>query len=373
MSGMKDLIETLFIVLIIATLIQLAFYWLVYGRLAFYKRKENNQESKPVSVIICARNESIRLRKYLPFILEQEYPSYEVIVVNDCSWDETDQVLQEFLKKYSHLKIVTIKEQEKYSHGKKFALTLGIKAASNELLLLTDADCYPAGKKWLTTMQRNFSAEKEIILGYGAYVKEKGMINKLIRFDTFHIAMQYLSMAIVGNAYMGVGRNLAYTKSLFFRNKGFAKHNHILSGDDDLFINENSTKWNTTIEIDPEAFTFSEPKKTFSAWITQKKRHLSTSKYYKFSHKASLAAQSSSTFVFYSLMIVLLILHFEWRILVSLYLINLLLRFPIIYMISKKLKEKDLAWAFPVLDIIHSFLQPVFFTANLLTKQKTWK
>jgi glycosyltransferase involved in cell wall biosynthesis len=296
-----------------------------------------------------------------------------VIVVNDCSWDESDLVLKEFSKQYSHLKIVTIKEQEKYTHGKKFALTLGIKAATNELLFLTDADCYPSGKKWLSLMQRNFSSEKEIVLGYGAYVKEKGIINKMIRFDTFHIAMQYLSMALNGNAYMGVGRNLAYTRSIFFRSKGFAKHNHILSGDDDLFINENSTKKNTAIEIDPESFTFSEPKKTFSEWVIQKSRHLSTAKYYKFSHKASLAIQSGSTFTFYSLLIALSMLHFEWRILVSLYLVSVLLRFPIIYMISNKFKEKDLAWAFPVLDIIHSFLQPVFFTANLLTKQKSWK
>ena len=194
-----------------------------------------------------------------------------MIVVNDCSWDETDLVLLEMIKKYSNLKIVTIKEQEKYTHGKKFAITLGIKAASYEYLLFTDADCHAASSHWLTLMQRNFTERTDFVLGYGPYEKENGFLNKLIRFDTFFIAMNYLSASLSRNAYMGVGRNLAYKKSVFFRNKGFAKHNHILSGDDDLFVNENANATNTTIEIDPDSFTYSEPTKTFGQWITQKK------------------------------------------------------------------------------------------------------
>ena len=172
---------------------------------------------------------------------------------------------------------------------------------------------------------------------------------------------------------MGVGRNLAYKKSLFFSSKGFAKHNHILSGDDDLFINENANKTNVSVEIDPESFTYSEPKKSFSQWFIQKKRHMGTAKYYKSGHKFSLAMKNGSSLIFYILLIILLTLRFEWRILLYLYAFILLIRLPIIYFVSDKLKEKDLVWAFPVLDIIHSFLQPVFYTANLLTKQKTWK
>jgi biofilm PGA synthesis N-glycosyltransferase PgaC len=373
MSGMKDLIDALFIVLIIIATIQLGVYWIVYRRLAFYNPSGKSNEEKPVSIIICARNESVRLKKFLASVLEQNYSSYEVIVVNDCSWDETGEVLEDFSKKYSHLKIVTIKEQEKYRHGKKFALTLGIKAASNEYLLMTDADCMPAGKNWLKKMQWNFTGDKEIVLGYSSYAKESGLLNKLIRFDAFFIAIQYLSAALNNNAYMGVGRNLAYRKTLFFKSKGFARHNHILSGDDDLFVNENANGSNTIIETDPEAITYSEPKKSFSEWFNQKRRHMSTGKYYKASHKINLSIQNISALLFYILLITLLILRFEWRILLSLYALSLLLRLPVVYKASAKLNEKDLIWAFPVLDIIQSFLQPVFFTANLLTKQKTWK
>jgi glycosyltransferase involved in cell wall biosynthesis len=293
--------------------------------------------------------------------------------VNDCSWDETGTMLEEFAKDHPQLKIVTIKEQEKYRHGKKFALTLGIKAATNELLLLTDADCLPASDQWIRLMQRNFSSAKEIVIGYGAYNHLPGLLNKLIRFDTFYSAMQYLSSAMGGSAYMGVGRNLAYKKSVFFRSKGFAKHNHILSGDDDLFVNENATATNTSVEIDDKSFTYSEPKKSFAAWFNQKVRHMSTAKMYKGNHQFYLSIQNGSLITFYLLLIILFLLRYDWRILLSLYVVMILGRFPVVYKATLRLKEKDLAWAYPFLEILYSFLLPVFFTANLLTKHKTWK
>jgi biofilm PGA synthesis N-glycosyltransferase PgaC len=374
MNVMNNVSYVLFCIFAFFAFVQLCIYWLYYRQLAFYQPdKSAPAGDKPVSVIICARNESVRLRKNLPSILEQDYKSFEVIVVNDCSWDETGVVLEEFSKKYQHLKIVTIKEQEKYTHGKKFALTLGIKAASNEILLLTDADCQPAGKDWIRLMQRNYIPGKELVLGYGGYNTTGGLLNKLIRFDTFYGAMQYLSSGIRGNAYMGVGRNLSYEKPVFFRSKGFAKHNHILSGDDDLFVNENATRSNVAVEIDPASFTYSDPKKSFGTWLTQKARHLSTAKMYRAGHQFFLSIANGSLLGFYLLLITLLVLRFDWRMIVSLYLISLIARFPVIYNTSIKLKEKDLAWSFPILELLHTFLLPVFYTTNLLTKQKRWK
>lgn len=368
-----DLCGLLFILLLITAVIQLVYYWFFYRRLAFYRYNQVTGGPHPVSVIICAKNEVLRLKKYLSAILEQAYPDFEVIVVNDCSWDETSDYLESIAASYPHLKIVTIQEQEKYRHGKKFALTLGIKAAKNEYLLLTDADCIPASKNWLALMQRHFARNTEIIVGYGPYQKAKGFLNRLIRFDTFFIGIQYLSAALGKNAYMGVGRNLAYKKSLFFNSKGFAKHNHILSGDDDLFVNQNASSENTEVELDPESFTYSEAKTTFSDWLKQKKRHMSTSGQYKFGHSIFLFTNYISTLLFFLLLITLLILQYEWRILVSLYVGLQLLKLPIIYSCAKRLKETDLVWSFPLLECIHTFVQPFFYIANIFSKQQTWK
>ena len=368
-----DWLYILFVALVVCAGIQLVYYWMFFRRLAFFKSQERNAPNQPVSIVICAKNEAIRLRKYLTAVLEQAYPQYEVIVVNDCSWDESSEYLEEMAKQYPHLKVVEIKEQEKYRHGKKFALTLGIKAAKYDLLLMTDADCLPVSKNWLSLMQRNFVPGTEIVLGYGAYQKAPGFLNRLIRYDTFAIAVQYLSAAVGHGAYMGVGRNLSYRKSVFFRSKGFAKHNHILSGDDDLFVNENTTKENTMIEISPESFTVSEPKTTFSSWFAQKRRHMSTAKHYKFSHQLMLLINSLSLFMFFALFITLLVLQYDWRILLSLYGILIITRFPIVFMNGKKLNEKDLVWMYPLLEFMHAFLQPVFYIANLVSKQKSWK
>ena len=365
--------DLLFLLLSIVTFIQFWVYWVTYRRIAFYHGTKGIPETQPVSVIICAKNEAVNLSKNLQAVLEQAYPEFEVIVVNDCSWDETEEHLLEMSAKYPHLKVVTIKEQEKYRHGKKVALTLGVKAARHEILLMIDADCIPASKNWLALVQAQFTNDTEIVLGYGAYQKKPGFLNKLIRFDTFLIAMQYFGFALGGNAYMGVGRNLAYRKSMFFRNKGFAKHNHLFSGDDDLFVNENSTPHNTKIEVEEAAFTLSEPKTSFNAWFKQKRRHMSTSRHYKGIHKLQLFLISVSGMLFYMLLIALFSLRFEWRILVSLYGALLLLKLPVLWKSAVRLREKDLFFLFPILEPVHTFLQPVFFISNMFTKQKAWK
>ena len=160
--------------------------------------------------------------------------------------------------------------------GKKFPLSIGIKSSKHEILLLTDADCIPASENWIQKMQAGFSEGIEIVLGYGGYKKRKGLLNFLVRYEAFHTALQYLSMALGGLPYMGVGRNLAYKKSLFYQQKGFAAHHHLPGGDDDLFINSCASKRNTAVCIDQEAFTYSTPPATWKSWYLQKRRHNST-------------------------------------------------------------------------------------------------
>ncbi|MGZ4038382.1 MAG: glycosyltransferase, partial [Bacteroidia bacterium] len=232
----------------------------------------SGNELQPVSVIICARNEDENLTEYLPKVLTQDYPEFEVLVVNDCSWDNTETVIDEFAKIFPNLKKVNIKEDAYYKHGKKFAVMVGIKGAKYENLVFTDADCVPVSDQWLKEMASGFSGTKEIVLGYGAYTKQPGFLNTLIRFDTFTIALQYLTAAIKGKAYMGVGRNLGYKKSLFFKHKGFSSHYHITSGDDDLFVNEAATPDNTNVCLSHDAITYSKAKTSFADWRRQKQR-----------------------------------------------------------------------------------------------------
>lgn len=261
----------------------------------------------PVSVIICAKDEISNLRKYLAFVLEQDYPTYEVIVVNDGSGDETDDYLSELKKSYPHLRTTFVPAGATNTSTKKLALTLGIKAAKYDWLLLTDADCMPEDKTWISKMSRNFDPKIEFVLGYGAYFNKKSFINRLITYDTLFNALQYMGFAIAKKPYMGVGRNMAYHKDVFYRQKGFASNLHLRSGDDDLMVNQAANKHNTRVEVSNDSITWSEPKTSFKDWYFQKERHLSVSTFYTGVSKMRLIIEPMSRAVFYASFIAMLI------------------------------------------------------------------
>jgi len=362
-----------FYVFALALLVQLFFYLGVFSRLAFYKKKELPPATPPTSVVICARNEDDNLVEFLPRIFEQEYPEFEVVVVNDCSFDNTGDILKEFSMKYPNLKIVTIKEDDTYSHGKKIALMMGIKGAKYEHLLLTDADCRPSSKDWLMNMMQHFQGDTEIVLGYGAYEKQKGFLNKLIRFDTFMIALQFLSFALARKTYMGTGRNLAYKKSLFFKMKGFGSHYHIESGDDDLFVNEAATKQNSKVEVSIGSHTVSKVKRTFRDWFRQKRRHITTFRHYNGGSKFRLGMMSASLYLFYAAFIAALVFQFQPIIVLSLFALRLFTQIIIFNKSMKILEEKDLLFFTPLIELTLLLVYPMITLSNMFVRKNKWR
>lgn len=356
-------------------LVLLVYYFGIFGKLAFYKPQDNyRNNTEPVSIIIAARNEMDNLERNLIPILEQDYPEFEVVVVNDCSWDGSQAWLEELQKTQPRLKVSQLIEQEKYPTGKKFALTIGIKAAKYDQLLFTDADCEPTSNQWLRLMQSKFSQGKDIVLGFSPYRKQAGFLNRFIRFETLITAQFYLSMAIMGKPFMGVGRNLAYRKDLFFKHKGFAAHQHIMSGDDDLFVNEAATSTNTAIQIDPAAFVFTDAKKTFSSWSNQKSRHMSTGKYYKTSHKRMLGTYYAAMMLFYALVTANLLVNiYAWPFVVGIFAIKFISQTIVFYLSGKKLKYQTLAYGILLLDFVYIFYLLIYGTKGYFTKnRKQW-
>ena len=366
--------QVVFFVFLGVTIIQIFYYLFFFTRVAFYKSgsKESSQQH-PVSVVVCARDEAANLAKNLPGILVQQYPTtHEVIVVNHNSQDETKYLLDELKKTFRHLQPVNLTQEAKGIPGKKYPLYIGIKEAKHEIVLLTDADCVPATEFWMQRMQDGYYDGIELVLGYGAYYKRPGLLNKLIRFDTFHSALQYLSFALAGKPYMGVGRNLSYKKGLFFKHKGFSSINHVLSGDDDLFISLAANKKNTNVVIDPNAFTLSEPKTRFSEWVRQKNRHYTTAKYYKGVHKFLLGVYSFTHFLFYPLLIVSAIFY-DWRLSLAAFGVRLIVQAIIYNRAMKKLDEKDLFGLWIFFDIWMFFYYLIFSTSLWRKPQQTWR
>lgn len=357
------------------TLVQLAFHLIVFRKLAFMPERGERESSRqhPVSVIVCARDEAENLTQNLPGILLQSYPtSHEVIVVDDNSVDETRYLLEGLHREFRHLKPITLQQEALHIPGKKFPLSVGIKTARHEILLMTDADCVPASENWISRMQEAYDDQTEIVLGYGAYRKAKGLLNRIIRYDAFHTALQYLSFAVAGMPYMGVGRNLSYRRELFFRHKGFSAHNHIPGGDDDLFINMAANRHNTAVVVHPDSFTLSRPKKTFGEWIRQKYRHYSTARYYKSRHRSILALYSFSHILFLPLFAACLVWG-DWRVALGLFGLRFMAQAVIVTRSMRKLGENDLIPWFWLFDVWMFFQYIIFMPAIWRAPRQSWK
>lgn len=305
--------------LLIVMVHQCYFYLRYMTKVNRWCRKNKNRSLMPdtelpkVSVIVCARNEQTNLQDYLHTLLTQDYPCYEVIVVNDSSEDDTQIILERYAQQCNNLYITFVPAGARVISSKKLALTIGVKAANYDYLLLTDADCRPQSRYWIQEMMQGFRDEQtEVVLGYGAYFAKNSLLNSLINYDTLFIGMQYLGMAAARHPYMGVGRNLAYKKDTFFRNSGFRGLLGERAGDDDLFVNKVTNHHNTTIICSPDSITWSAPKTSWKEWIHQKRRHLSVSPNYKFSSKLRLGIEPLTRGLFYALIIAIFILGSGW-------------------------------------------------------------
>lgn len=361
---------------LLATLLQLFFWSLLFSRLAFYKEKtppKTEQNDQPsVSIVICARNEAENLLQNLPRILNQTYRSFEIIVVNHNSTDKTLEILEHIQKKCHIFRIVNLSHINKV--GKKHALSEGIKAAKHEIVLLTDADCAPSSPFWLQKMQQPIRGNLEIGLGYGPYFERPGFLNKIIRFETVYAAVQYFSFALAGQPYMGVGRNLIYRKSLFFKANGFHEHEHIASGDDDLFINQVARKQNVRVVLNRQTFVYSEPKRTWKAWYRQKTRHLTTATEYKWQHQTLLGLLSVSHFWHYAAGLVLLLMGGMSAVVLLCYLVRIGLVWLLYGRILKRFHEQNLLIWIPILDAAFVGYYIVFVPSLFTTRNTyTWK
>ncbi len=355
-------------------LIQIFYFVFFFFRLAFHKeQKIDSQSLPPISIIVAARSEAHNLVEFLPYLFEQNYPEFEVVVVNDRSWDDTKEILKAFQLKYSNLHVVNIEETNHKSNGKKMAVTLGIKGAKYEHLALTDADCKPVSQNWLMSIGMKFqNTDTKIVLGYSPFKKEKGFLNSLIRFDGFWVALQYLSFAKAGKPYMGVGRNLAYTKNDFFKIGGFKKHYNLKSGDDDLFVNEIANHRNTAVVLNEDSHVQTLPKTTWEHWSVQKKRHFTTAPLYKFSHRFWLSLWPLSLGLFYISVVLLLVLNKFLLITLVLLAVRTLFLILTFTRAGKWLGQKDIVWLAFFYEGLFLFIYPFLYLTGNNRKSEKW-
>ena len=366
--------EVLFIIFLTAAAIQLSFNILSVIKLRSFKMKEHflDIEDKPVSVIICSHNEIDNLIKLLEKLKVQAYTEFELVVVDDRSEDGTYDYLLKLEKEWKNLKLVRIEWTPKHINEKKYAISLGVRAATHDQLLLTDADCEPRSIYWIKTMMDQFIDPIDFILGFSYYREYPGFLNRFIRHETLQTAIMYLTLALSGFPYMGVGRNLGYRKSFFLEKKGFSKILKVVGGDDDLFVNRYARKNNTVPVIHPDAVVYSEPKKNFREYVVQKIRHLSAGKKYRTKHKTILGLYTFSKLLFWLSGLALLILVYKllWVIPVILAVLSMAI-LPFME-ISKKFDVKyEFGWVW-VMDFMYISFLVIFSLSAFSSKRIKW-
>lgn len=340
----------------VCLLIQLIYHLVFFSRLAFYKGGNDapTTHSEGVSIVVCTHNAAENLNTLLPALYAQDYPDFEVIVVNDRSTDETFPFLVKEKEKVENLKVLTIDQTPSHIDPKKYAITLGIKAAKHDLILFTDSDCMPASNLWVKTMAEPFANPSvDITIGYSPYRAHPGLLNLFIRYETLYTAIQYISFALAGSPYMGVGRNMAYRKRLFLENKGFSGYQKITGGDDDIFINKHATRTNTRVRIGSDSIVYSLPKTTWKEYFRQKKRHLSVSKFYKFGDRLRLGILFVSQIGFWFSLIALLCMWHEPYFVIGGFVLRVLIQYIIYYKADRMLGDKFKTWLTPLLDVLY--------------------
>lgn len=355
-----------------------AIYWYGHKLLSNYTKDDspfllkNKSLPEAVSVIVCAHNEKENLQRLLPKLYAQNFKRFEIVVVDDRSTDGTLEFLHQEKKNHPNLKVVWIRFRPDYIKGKKYALTLGIRAASHDKLLLTDADCMPDSPDWIRGMSAALEGNTSFVLGYSPYEKRKGLLNAFIRYETLLTAAFYFSAALAGKPYMGVGRNLAYRKSFFLAKKGFYRHIRLAGGDDDLFVNENATADNVAISLDPRSRVYSLPKTKLIEYYRQKTRHLSVGKYYKQFDKNWLGAFSISQIIFWIGLIVLILAGTEPYFMISGLLLKGFMQFNFLKTASGKLNDPIDLVLLPILDFLYVIYYVVLGIRALSSNNTRW-
>ena len=371
----------LFIVMLV---VQLCIHWFRFSRLAFFKHYPSpkpDEALEPVSVVVCARDAYEHLTELIPALLSQDYPQFEVVVVNDCSDDETEEYLKDLERREPRIKPVQLRQHLNFFNGKKFPLSMGIKSATYDLLVLTDADCRPTSNQWLRSVVNNYDRGTEVVIGYSRYQRKSGMLNLLMRFDALQNGILYLSSALAGNPYMGVSKNLSYRQRLFFRNKGFIEHYTMEAGDDDVFISQVANKKNTRVQIDADNTVETFPTASSSTWIRERSKRYSTIRMYHAGIRAMMALHYWSQFLFYASFITLFFLSpaftlttdipyaaYYFPVLAVLFLIRYGTQMIIYNGASKRLGERGLLSGLILMDFIFAILTPLLRISGRLEK-----
>jgi glycosyltransferase involved in cell wall biosynthesis len=363
----------------VITLIQLIYYYVIYGRFAFYRKKSAlSFRDIPISVVIVVRDDAAQVLQSLPQLLEQQYSSFEIVIVNDRSRDENSlHAIKEYRERYPNIKFVDLSTAVSTSRGKKMAISIGIKCASHDHIILTSPDCAPASRQWLSLMAQNFQFHNRIVLGYNTYSKKKGIYSHFLHYDNLIGAMQYFSHALMHSTYRSDLHNVAFIRPLFYQQNGFIAYNHLLFGEEDIFIHRAASKNNTAIEFSPDAATVCQHMPQYRFWRLHKISLFYTRKFNSLKNRIILSLYELTNLLFYTVLVlsILASLHQPLALYITagIAVARIASMFVVMGISAKKLNEKQIIPLFLFYDILFSLLNPAYWLSAKINHKKIAK
>lgn len=352
-------------------LVQIFYLWVFFGQLAFRKCRVENPEKPPVSVVLVASNQYNDLRKHLPEILSQDYPDYEVVVVNDSSEDGSDELLERFSEQYPHLKVVVMHQSLNWFKGTKFPLSIGIKSAKNELILITEISFVPQSNQWISEMMKCRKEKTEIIVAPTTFATGSKM-NAWYRFAGFYRSFLNFSAILTKLTFTGSAGNLAFTRSLFYDQQGFSSHYTKSAGTGEMFVNQAASKANIGLMMSPTGkVAFAKPF-SFVKWLEQENTSLEISRYLKFSYRVYNFLYFNSLNLFFLVFAALMILNLHWEIVLGLFALRFISQLVVFGLAQKKLSEKGLLLLTPVFEIFLNLIHLLIRFRLLFVRKKIW-
>lgn len=347
-------------------------YYIFFLSILLNNKKEKEYDLKPISVILYVKNSELYLEKNIDYFINQKYPKFEILLVNNASSDNTDIILEKLSEKHKSLRIINVENNESFWGNKKYTYTLAIKAAKYEHLIFSEIDCKPVSENWIHEINKSFSSKKTIILGYKRLLKTSSLFNLIIRFDNLLESIKSFSFTKINSPYSADSRNYAFTKKDFYRVNGFINHIKIKNGKEDLFVKDAKQKYNSAYTLSDESFVESSKSLSFKEWFLNKKNSNLLKRHYSFKNQFLLNAFSFSKVFLYFLTIILLLIH-DWKIILIIFSSYIIFQSVITFIINRKFKETSIFYLSPILDFLLVLFQISIFISNLISKPPNWR
>lgn len=366
----------IFILFVVIAVVQLIYYFIVYGKFAFHRKKNAlSLREIPLSVVIVVRDNASQVLQTLPKFLEQQYPNYEIVIVNDRSPDEQSVfAIKEYQKRFSNVKFIDLRDAVSTSRGRKMAVSMGIKCSSYGNIVITDPDCLPASEHWLSNLSQNIQGQKKIVLGYSTYIKRRTPYNAFLHFDKLVGAVQYFSLALYNSTYRGDFSNIVFMRNLFYQQKGFTSFNHLQWGEEDIFIHNVATPTNTAIEYNPDSAIISQNVPSYGYWRLHKISLFFTRKFNSLKNRAILSSYNITNLLFYIFLVFAILMNITNPIFLYTTIGIAVVRIASMYVVfgisAKKLNEKQIIPHLLFYDILFSLLNPLYWSASKLNNKK---